>query len=254
MQRYLLELSYNGKNYHGWQIQPNAMTVQQKLEESISLLLNMKTEIVGAGRTDAGVHASYYVAHFDTECDILKLINLVSKLNNFLPKDIAIKNLYKVSNDFHARFSALSRTYKYYTTTSKDPFNFQTTLKVRASVDYEAMNIAAKELLIVEDFTTFSKLHTDTKTNICKVFFAQWEQSVQNPLHYIFTIKADRFLRNMVRAIVGTLLEIGYKKKSIDDFRTIINSKNRAKAGVSVPGNALFLTDISYPDFGDKII
>jgi len=244
MRRYFVYLSYNGKNYCGWQVQPNGVTIQQKLEEALSILLREKISVVGAGRTDSGVHASYMVAHFDSEAEIDRPF-LCKKLNRILPEDIFISKILEVVPDAHARFDAISRTYKYYVRTQKDPFGEAFTYRLPFSVDYELMNEAAKILFDYEDFTSFSKLHTDTKTNNCRILYAKWEQV--NDTTWVFTIQADRFLRNMVRAIVGTLLEVGRGKITINDFRKIIEEKNRNKAGTSVPAHALFLVDIMYP-------
>ncbi len=245
MNRYFIYLSFNGKNYCGWQIQPNGISVQQCLEEALSILLQEKIGVTGAGRTDSGVHARLMVAHFEAEHDIQDLSLLVDKLNKILPADIAVQQVKAVRPDAHARFDALSRTYKYYLTDKKDPFRQDFVYKVSKQLDFEAMNRAAEMLLQVTDFTSFSKLHTDVKTNNCCVSYARWE-----PLGDIwaFTITADRFLRNMVRAIVGTLLEVGRGKLSLEGFREVIELKDRGKAGTSVPGHALFLVDIVYPE------
>ena len=245
MPRFFVTLSYNGKNYVGWQIQPNGMSVQQKLQEAISTILRGEVDIVGAGRTDSGVHARNMVAHFDWESDPFDKKELVQKLNNFLPRDISILNIKEVKSDAHARFSAISRTYSYYITSSKDPFLHELTHRIFFDPDIEKMNALGEILKEYDDFTSFSKLHTDVKTNICKVEFAKWEQVGD---HYVFTIKADRFLRNMVRAIVGTLLEAGRGRLDERGLRRIINAKNRQVAGDSVPGHALYLEEIIYPD------
>ena len=243
MKRYFIYLSYNGKNYCGWQVQPNGITVQQRLEESLSILLQGKIEVVGAGRTDSGVHAACMVAHFDSTKDIHDSV-LCKKLNSILPSDIAVRKIVEVLPDAHARFDAVSRTYKYYVTTEKNPFRYDFAYRVPYNLDFELMNEAAKVLFDYEDFTSFSKLHTDVKTNNCKIMYAQWVQ--ESDTCWVFTIRANRFLRNMVRAIVGTLLEVGRGKITIDDFRKIIESKNRNFAGISVPAHALFLVDVLY--------
>ncbi|MCL2650213.1 MAG: tRNA pseudouridine(38-40) synthase TruA [Candidatus Azobacteroides sp.] len=243
MKRYFIYLSYNGKNYCGWQIQPNGITVQQRLEESLSVLLQEKIEIVGAGRTDSGVHASFMVAHFDSTKEIDSLI-LCKRLNSILPDDIAIHKIVEALPDAHARFDAISRTYKYFVTTKKDPFRQDFAYRIPYMLNFELMNEAAKTLFDYEDFTSFSKLHTDVKTNNCRILHAEWTQ--ENDSCWVFTIRANRFLRNMVRAIVGTLLEVGRGKITVDDFRKIIEEKNRNVAGTSVPAHALFLTDVSY--------
>jgi pseudouridylate synthase I len=242
MKRYFITLAYNGKNYCGWQIQPNGLTVQQKLEEALSVLLRQPVAVTGAGRTDSGVHARSMTAHFDGEnvdCSLLS-----DRLNRILPADMAVMKIEEVHSHAHARFDALSRTYKYYLSTKKDPFNRDMTYRVFYVPDLDRMNEAALTLFDYADFTSFSKLHTDVKTNNCVIMFARWEQ--ENEL-LVFTVKADRFLRNMVRAVVGTLLDVGRGKLSVEDFRRIIESKDRCRAGVSVPGHALFLTDIEYP-------
>ncbi len=242
--RYFIDLSYNGKNYCGWQIQPNGITVQQRLEEGLCMLLRSQISVTGAGRTDTGVHARLMTAHFDWEGDESDMAVLTEKLNRILPPDIAIQRIVRVLPDAHARFDALSRTYKYYITDRKDPFYHEWMYKVAHPLDYEAMNKAARLLFEYVDFTSFSKLHTDVKTNNCRIMHAYWEREGEN---YVFTIRADRFLRNMVRAIVGTLLEVARGKLTEEGFRRIIEQKDRCKAGTSVPGNALFLVDIEYP-------
>ncbi len=243
--RYFLELAYNGLNYHGWQIQPNAISVQEVLNSCIGKMLREEINVVGCGRTDTGVHASYFVAHFDSVHEDIDSNQFCYKLNRFLPKDIAVYSLKKVNDDLHSRFSAISRTYEYHLITKKSPFVFDYALLSSVELDFERMNEAAATLYDYIDFTSFSKLHTDVKTNNCKVTFAQWEFKNDK---WIFTISADRFLRNMVRAIVGTLLEVGKGKLSIQGFKDIIEAKKRAKAGTSVPAHALFLIDVKYPD------
>ena len=244
MSRYFMELAYNGSNYHGWQIQPGAPTIQEELNKALSTLLRQDICVVGAGRTDTGVHASFYIAHFDTEIHIPHIDQLVYKLNRLTGKDIAISRIYSVSPEMHARFSAISRTYKYYINKEKDPFTCAFAWKVHPLPDIHLMNKACKVLFDYTDFTSFSKLHTDVKTNNCTIMQAHWEDTGKQ---LIFTIKANRFLRNMVRAIVGTMLEIGQGKITEQELRTIIESKNRCNAGTSVPGHALFLCDIEYP-------
>ena len=245
MNRYFIQLSYKGTNYHGWQIQPNAISVQEVIEKTLTTVLRQKIEIVGAGRTDTGVHASFFVLHFDVNEELNGLENLVYKLNSLLPTDIAIQKIWQVANDLHARFNAVSRTYKYYISTKKNPFKADTSFKYLLPIDIGKMNEAARILAEYEDFTSFSRLHTDVKTNNCKILWAEWE--VLNT-QLIFTIKADRFLRNMVRAIVGTLLEVGKGKLSLNDFRKIIEAKDRAAAGASAPAKGLFLVDVEYPE------
>jgi tRNA pseudouridine38-40 synthase len=245
VQRYFIYLSYDGSNYHGWQIQPNGTSVQQCLNEAIRTLLREDISVTGAGRTDTGVHAKVMIAHFDTE-KVFDCYKLADKMNRLLPQDIAVYKIVKVRNDVHARFSAISRTYKYYISTQKNPFRRNYQWFMHFEPDIELMNRAAEMLLQCTDFTSFCKLHSDNKTNICHVSIARWEQQEDGTL--IFTIKADRFLRNMVRAVVGTLIDVGRGKISIEDFRRIIFEKDRCKAGSSAPAEGLFLYDISYPD------
>lgn len=246
MPRYKISLQYNGTNYHGWQIQPNAITVQEVLEKAFSTLLQEKITIVGAGRTDTGVHASFYVAHFDFSQKITDFNDLKFNVNRFLPKDISIIGIEETSKEFHARFSALSRTYKYVLFTQKNAFFQDTSYYLYGNIDFEKMNECAKILFEYTDFTSFSKLHTDTKTNNCMVTKAAWKKDKKKQGKYVFTITANRFLRNMVRAIVGTLLDVGRGKITCDDFRNIIESKCRSKAGFSVPSQGLFLSKIQY--------
>jgi len=245
MQRYFIYLAYNGTNYCGWQNQPNGISVQQKIEEAMRVLLRKPVTITGAGRTDAGVHARLMVAHFDWRGDPVDLTFLNEKMNYLLPKDISILKMRQVTPEAHARFDAISRTYKYYICAEKNPFTYPFYYRIRSLPDFKKMNEAAAILFEYADFTSFSKLHTDVKTNNCEILQAQWMQEENG---WVFTIQADRFLRNMVRAIVGTLLEVGREKLSLDGFRKVIESKDRGKAGASVPGNALFLVDIEYPD------
>lgn len=242
MKRYFIYLSYNGANYCGWQVQPNGISIQETIEKALATLLRTPTPIVGAGRTDAGVHARMMTAHFDNDSDP-DLTQLKKQLNSILPKDIAIQKIVKVKPEAHARFDATSRLYRYYITTEKDPFLHQLKYKVQGNLDIEAMNVCANILFDYEDFTSFSKLHTDVKTNNCTIMHARWEQYEND---YIFTIKANRFLRNMVRSIVGTLLEAGRGKLDAGGFRKIIEAKDRCAAGISVPGHALFLEEIEY--------
>lgn len=243
--RYFIRLSYKGTNYHGWQIQPNAITVQEVLNKALSTILNADINVVGCGRTDTGVHASDFYAHFDVENKEFDCEKLAFRLNRFLPHDIAIKKVFAVRDDAHTRFDATSRTYHYFITKEKNPFRLESHWKVPYELDVDKMNQAAAALFDYIDFTSFSKLHTDVKTNNCKVYQAEWKESEDE---IIFTVKADRFLRNMVRAIVGTLVEVGRGKLDIDGFRKVIESKNRSKAGTSVPGHALYLAEIGYPE------
>lgn len=241
--RYFIYLSYDGARYHGWQIQPNGSSVQEVLGKALSTLLHESIEVTGAGRTDAGVNASLMVAHFDTEHTADN--QLAYRLNKFLPQDIAIHKIVPVKPEAHARFSATSRTYHYYVITAKSPFE-PYAYRFPQPLDFDKMNEAAKALFDYIDFTSFSKLHTDVKTNNCRIMAAQWEQV--SPIKWKFTITADRFLRNMVRAIVGTLLDVGRGVLTLEQFREIIEKKDRCSAGMSVPGNALFLADITYPE------
>lgn len=247
--RYFIQFSYDGTAYHGWQVQPNAISVQQRLNEALSLLLRQNIETTGAGRTDTGVHAAMMVAHFDFQPQDGKVMPelsvLADKLNRILPPDIAVQEVRPVADDAHARFDAMSRTYHYRVYTGKDPFLRHYALRLHSMPDYEAMNRAAKVLLQTADFTSFSKLHTDAKTNICRVTQARWVQ--ESPICWRFEITADRFLRNMVRAVVGTLLEVGRGKITEVDFERIVAQKNRCSAGESVAGNALSLVEITYP-------
>lgn len=242
MNRYFMYLAYNGANYCGWQIQPNGLSVQEVIEKSLSTLLRMPITIVGAGRTDAGVHAREMAAHFEAEVQDVTL--LTNKLNRILPKDIVVYKIVRVKEDAHARFDATSRLYRYYLTTQKDPFMYPYKYKVHGSIDVEMMNKCSRILFEYIDFTSFSKLHTDVKTNDCKIIHAQWEQQGED---YVFTIQANRFLRNMVRAVVGTLLEAGRGKLDEVGMRRVIEAKDRAVAGLSVPAHALFLEEIEYP-------
>ena len=244
--RYFIQLSYKGTNYHGWQIQPNAISVQEVLTKAFSTILREDIEITGAGRTDTGVHAINFTAHFDTSKENIHLDDkLIFKINGLLPADIAIHKILKTTNEAHARFDANSRTYNYYIHQKKDPFLQESSYYLSHALNINNMNKAAKLLFDFTDFTSFSKLHTDVKTNNCKITEAVW---IQDNHKLIFTITADRFLRNMVRAIVGTLLDIGKNKLSINDFIKIIDSKKRSNAGVSVPAHGLFLTKIDYPE------
>lgn len=242
--RYFLELSYNGKAYHGWQNQPNAISVQEVVEKAMTLLLNEKISIVGAGRTDAGVHAKQMFAHFDVE-DAISTEGLEYKLNSYLPKDIAIHHIFKVQKDAHARFDAESRTYHYKISTSKNVFDYDFSYQIQKELNIDDMNEACKILFEYKDFQCFSKSNTDVKTYNCDVKVARWEVS-NNELTFIIT--ADRFLRNMVRAIVGTMVNIGLGKIMPDELHQIIKSKNRSNAGFSVPANGLYLVEIKYPD------
>ncbi|MCE5347447.1 MAG: tRNA pseudouridine(38-40) synthase TruA [Bacteroidales bacterium] len=245
--RYFIFISYKGTSYHGWQIQPNSVTVQKILEDALSIILGEKISTIGAGRTDAGVHAIYFCAHFESISRDLssKNNNLIFRLNRYLPKDISVNTIRKVGPDANARYSAISRTYKYYISRVKDPFFDNSSWFLHGKIDVTAMNDACGLLLSHSDFTSFSKLHSDTKTNFCKIYKASWEE-VDNRL--VFTIRADRFLRNMVRAIVGTIVDIGLGKITLKEFEDIIVAKDRCKAGESAPAKGLFLVDIEYPE------
>ena len=237
-------MSYNGSAYHGWQIQPNAVTVQETIQDALSKLLNTNISITGAGRTDTGVHAFQMFAHFDVD-ETLDTENLTFKLNSFLPKDIAIQSIFQVNADAHTRFHAIKRSYDYKISLKKNVFLFDYTHYVHQKLDVDKMNEAAYILLEYTNFQCFSKSNTDVKTYNCKIEQAQWKQE-GNLL--IFTICADRFLRNMVRAIVGTLLNIGLSKIAVSDMHKILASKDRSEAGFSVPSKGLYLTEVLYPD------
>jgi len=243
--RYFIKLAYNGTNYHGWQVQENALSIQQVIEDGLSLKLGHHIKVVGAGRTDTGVHAEEFYAHFDmNEKGIENREKLVFNLNSYFPDDISILDIFLVKPEVHARFSALSRTYEYRISRIKNPFLQEFTYYYTADLNLELMNQGANILIEYEDFTSFSKLHTQVKTNNCKMIYAKWE--MKNDL-LVFTVTADRFLRNMVRAIVGTLLDLGKNRIDLDGLRTIIENKNRSDAGFSVPAKGLFLTNIQYP-------
>lgn len=237
-------MSYNGTHYHGWQIQPNGVSVQEKLQDAISLLMRVHTDVIGAGRTDAGVHARTMVAHFDAE-EIEQPELFLKKLNGVLPNDIAVWDLKEVKPGAHARFDAINRTYEYWVTPEKNPFHLESAARVHSPLDFEAMNKAAAVLPEYIDFTSFSKLHTDVKTNNCTITQAYWAKRGDI---WVFTITANRFLRNMVRAIVGTLLKVGRGQLTENDFRAIIEAKDRGKAGTSAYAYGLYLTDVAYPD------
>ncbi|MDR3260457.1 MAG: tRNA pseudouridine(38-40) synthase TruA [Tannerella sp.] len=246
MNRYFIYLAYNGTQYCGWQKQPNGVSVQQCIETALATVLRKPVSVVGAGRTDAGVHAKMMVAHFDWEEQVADLPVLAERLNRMLPAAIAIHRIVPVREEAHARFDALSRTYRYYITDRKDPFNHEWVYRMSLKgMDFALMNEACRVLFEYTDFTSFSKLHTDVKTNHCRIIRAGWERE---GAMWVFTIQADRFLRNMVRAIVGTLFEVGWGKRSIAGFRQLIEAKDRCLAGSSVPGKGLSLMDVAYPD------
>ena len=240
--RFFIDISYDGSNYHGWQIQPNADTVQYQINNALSTILNIEIQVVGSGRTDTGVHAKQLIAHFDIDksFDIKKVI---LKMNGFLNHDISINNIYLVGDDTHARFSALSRTYEYRIAKLKDPFNVHALLLHR-KLNIKNMNLACQYIIGSKDFSSFAKLHSDNYTNNCNIYFAKWNEGDN---HMIFTIKADRFLRNMVRAIVGTMIEIGEGKLFAEDIKKIVVEKKRSLAGYSVPANGLTLINVEYP-------
>ena len=242
--RYFIFISFKGTSYHGWQVQPNSVTVQKILDQALTQILGERVATTGAGRTDSGVHARVFCAHFDSsDQDLHGDKDLIFRLNRFLPEDISVTAIRKVLPDSSARFSAVSRTYKYYISRVKDPFNDDSSWFIYGNLDIESMNRASVILLNHSDFTSFSRLHSDNKTNICRVLQAGWNES---DTLLIFTIQADRFLRNMVRAIVGTMVEIGTGKINTEEFEEIILSKNRSSAGMSAPAKGLFLVDIEY--------
>ena len=242
--RYFMRLSYRGAGFHGWQIQPNDNSVQQTIEQAMATVLRHPVSITGAGRTDTGVNARMMVAHFDVDTPIADTALLVRSINGIVGRDIAIHAIFPVHDDAHARFDATSRTYKYFAHTLKSPFLYPLSWQCRPDMDFDLMNQAAAHLLDYRDFTSFSKLHTDVKTNNCVVTRAQWDRVGEQ---WVFTITADRFLRNMVRAVVGTLVEVGLHRITIDDFCRIIEQRDRCKAGTSMPPHPLFLWDITYP-------
>ena len=241
--RYFVWFGYDGAAYHGWQIQPNGNSVQEELQRGLSTLLREEISVTGAGRTDAGVHARVMVAHFDTE-KALDCRQLAYKLNRLLPQDIAVDRVEQVSDDLHARFSATSRTYHYYIHTRKDPFRRAYSFEMHYDLDFAKMNEAGRILTTYEDFGAFCKAHSDVKTTLCQVTKAEWIQTSDSS--WYFEITANRFLRNMVRAVVGTLIDVGRGKLTLDDFRKVIEGKQRSEAGESMPANALFLEEIVY--------
>lgn len=244
--RYFIYLAYNGTRFCGWQNQPNGISVQQSIEDALFKLFQRKMPIVGAGRTDSGVHARLMVAHFDINHLITDLDRLIEKLNKILPKDIVIYRIVPVREDAHARFDAIKRKYQYYVSSVKQPFSYEWIARMSTHCqDIKVMNEAAQLLLEYTDFTSFSKLHTDVKTNNCTIDIAEWYLDGDV---WVFTIQANRFLRNMVRAIVGTLWEVGRGKRTVDDFRTVIEAKNRSIAGSSAPAEGLALIDVIYPE------
>lgn len=244
MARYFLRLAYRGASFHGWQVQPNAVSVQGEVENALTTALRTPISIVGAGRTDTGVNARVMYAHFDFNMPMHDKGRLLVSLNRLVGKDIAIYDIIPVHDDAHARFDASERTYRYFVTFEKTPFLYPLSWHCPNKLDLDSMNEAAKLLLETEDFTSFAKLHSDAKTNICKVTKAEW--TMEGASTAVFTITADRFLRNMVRAVVGTLADVGRGKMTVDEFREIIERKDRCAAGQSMPGEALFLWDVKY--------
>ena len=242
--RFFITLSYDGTRYHGWQVQPNGPSVQEKLQWALSTILRQDIQVTGAGRTDAGVHARMMVAHFDVETMDFDLQDLTYKLNRLLPQDIAIQKMEPVSDEMHARFSATSRTYHYYIHTVKNPFLRAYSCELHYPLNFQLMNEAAAILMTYEDFGAFCKAHADVKTTLCHITAAEWHQT--SPSCWYFEITANRFLRNMVRAVVGTLIDVGRGRLSLDDFRKVIEGKRRTEAGESMPANALFLEEVKY--------
>lgn len=260
MSRYFIHMAYDGRAYCGWQIQAEQNTVQQVLEHSLSTLMKREVAVTGAGRTDTGVHASHFVAHFDLDetsltgtnvsgdTQVLLTEKFLFKLNRFLPEDIVVYRIHQVQKDMHARFSAIYRTYHYHISSIKPLYNRDYTHYVYGKLNLEAIEHCCKVILDIRDFTSFAKLHSDVKTHICQVSHARWKV-INNG--YRFEITADRFLRNMVRALTGTLLDVGLGKIDPDDFKMIVAARDRSKAGASVPAKALFLVDIGYPEMAD---
>jgi tRNA pseudouridine38-40 synthase len=243
--RYFIFISYKGTSYHGWQLQPYSVTVQKILENALSVVLGEDISTTGAGRTDTGVHAHFFCAHFDSlSPDLCNNNKLVFRLNSFLPEDISVSEIKKVFPAANARYSAISRTYMYYVSRKKDPFLNGSSWFLHGDIDVESMNKACEILFRHSDFTSFSKLHSGSKTNICKIYEAFWEEEDSR---LVFTIRADRFLRNMVRAIVGTMVSIGFGKMNLSEFEAVILAGDRCKAGTSAPAKGLFLTGIEYP-------
>ena len=241
--RYFITLGYDGTDFHGWQIQPNGNSVQEELQKALSTLMRQPMEVVGAGRTDAGVHARQMVAHFDSDSAV-DCQQLTYRLNRIVPRSMAVYKVEKVADDMHARFSAKRRTYRYFVHTRKDPFPRHYSYQLPYSLDFNQMNKAACILLDYSDFGAFCKSHSDVKTTICKVTAAKWHQTA--PDEWYFEISADRFLRNMVRAVVGTLMDVGRGRLSLEEFRGVIEGRKRTAAGESMPGNALFLEKVEY--------
>lgn len=248
MARYFITLSYDGAAYCGWQRQPDAPTVQQAVEKALSTLLRADVEVVGAGRTDTGVNASKYVAHFDVGSPIADTGQLVYKLNLVLPHDIALQSVRRVKADAHARFDAVEREYTYYLSQRKNPFRRHSAWQYYVPLNLDAMNLAAKTLLEWEDFTTFAKLNSNNKTNICRVVKAEWRRDAEDSDLLVFTIRADRFLRNMIRAIVGTLVDVGRGRYSVEDFERILHSCDLSLSSAGAAAQGLFLSDVQYDE------
>ena len=242
MQRYFIDLIFDGSNYHGWQIQPHCLSVQEVLQQTLSTLLGDTVTVTGAGRTDTGVHARKMVAHFDWTGEI-DTAQLAYRMNRLLPHDIAVREVKAVDDSMHARFSAVSRTYHYYLHQQKQPFRRYYSWEVHYDLDFDAMNVAASRLLKVEDFGAFCKAGGDAKTTLCKLTEARWEKDGEC---WCYVITANRFLRNMVRAVVGTLIEVGRHRMTLDEFDQVVVSGNRSAAGESVPAHGLFLWDVEY--------
>lgn len=247
MTRYFIHMAYSGLNYHGYQVQPDADSVQARVEHCLSTLLGSDVSVTGCGRTDTGVSARCYYAHFDVEKEIADTETLCRKLNSFLPNDIVVYRIWPTKGGCHARFDAVSRTYHYYINQQKNPFHLQDSYFLTVELDVERMQEAADTLKEYTDFTSFSKLHTQVKTNNCVIYDARWYYGADGIL--VFSVTADRFLRNMVRALVGTMIEVGRGNMTVDGFRSVIEARDRGKAGYSVPAHALFLEDVQYnPD------
>lgn len=241
--RYFMTFCYDGTRYHGWQIQPEAISVQEVMQNAMGILLRHPVELTGAGRTDAGVHARRMVAHFD-ECQPIDCLQLTYRLNRLLPCDVAVFSIEPVDESMHARFSATSRTYHYYIHTIKNPFLRKTSCELHYELDFCQMNQAARMLLSYRDFGAFCKSHSDVKTTLCTVTEARWQPLGDGK--WMFRITANRFLRNMVRAVVGTLIEVGRHRLSLEEFQRVVEGKQRSAAGESMPGHALFLENITY--------
>lgn len=242
--RYFIKLSYKGTRYHGWQVQPNASSIQQILVDDLSLLLGEEIQLTGCGRTDTGVHARSFYAHFDSTGKRVEKPDFLFRINQKLPADIAIQEFLRVKGDAHARYDALSRTYEYHISRKKEVFSTELSHYLYGDLDFTSMQEAGIILKEYTDFTSFSKVDTDTRTNDCRIDLAEWYMADDR---LVFTIRADRFLRNMVRAIVGTMLDLGFGRIRLHDFRRIIDSRNRSEAGTSVPARGLFLTEVQYP-------